>query len=278
MATTRKDYAAIAASKIHKPGQKKRAPRLLVYGRNKKGKTRFCTTAPDVLILDPETGTEEETKSAPDVWPLEKWEDIHDAYQFVRAGGVSPVTGRLYRWVALDGATRISNMALRWVMSQEEERSLDRKPGQVGKQDYGKAGEMFKGMLLNFHSLRDIGIIITAQERMIESEYTEDLDEDADTIVASFVPDLPKGARSAVNSMVDLIGRIYIVRGTFERKYRKRGTDEYITKMVDGIQRRLWVGPHAQYDTGYRSEFTLPDYLGDPTVPRVIQAMREGKT
>lgn len=277
MATQRKDYEAIAASKIRKPGTNKRKPRLLVYGRNKKGKTRFCTTAPNVLILDPETGTEEERKSAPDVWPIDKWEDINDAYMFLKGGGKSPITKEPYQWVALDGATRISNIALRWVMSQAEERSLERKPSQVGKQDYGRSGEMFKGMLLNFHSLREIGVIITSQERMVEIENPDETDEEVDTVAATFVPDLPKGARSAVNSMVDLIGRLYIYRGTYTKKFREKGTGKIIEREIDGVQRRLWIGPHPLYDTGYRSEFALADSIFNPTVPSVIAAMREGK-
>jgi len=69
-----KDYAAIARASIVKPSKNKRMPRLLVYGRNKKGKTRFAATAPDVLIIDPEDGTKEETKIDPDTWQIEKWE------------------------------------------------------------------------------------------------------------------------------------------------------------------------------------------------------------
>lgn len=273
----RKDYAAIAAAKIHKPGTKRRKPRFLVYGRNKKGKTRFCTTTPNVLILDPETGTEEETKSNPDVWTLGSWDDMHDAYMFLREGGKSPLTGEPYTWVAIDGATRISNMSLRWVMNQEEERSLDRKPGQVGKQDYGRSGEMFKGMLHNFHSLAHIGIIITAQERMIEIEDPAEVDDEAEIVGAMFVPDLPKGARGTVNSIVDVIGRIYTVEGTFKRKFRDKATQKVVEKEIEGVQRRLWIGPHASYDTGYRSAFTLPNFIPDPTIPTLVKAMKEGK-
>lgn len=277
MAAGKKDYAAIAAAKIHKPGQRRRMPRILVYSRNKKGKTRFCTTAPNVLILDPETGTTEEKRSAPDVWPLDSWDDLNEAYQFIKSGGKSPITGEPYKWVAIDGATRLSNMSLRWVMHQEEERNLERRPGQVGKQDYGRSGEMFKGVLHNFHALDTIGLIITAQERMIEVEELGEEDEDADSVTAMFVPDLPKGIRSACNSIVDVIGRIYTVRGTFPKQFKKRGTNEVITKEVEGVHRRLWIGPHASYDTGYRSDFDLPDFLTTPTVPALIRAMREGK-
>lgn len=277
MATTRtKDYAAIAAAKIRQPQGNKREPRILVYGRNKKGKTRLCATAPDVLILDPEDGTKYETKINPETWPIDKWEDINDAYLFLKGGGVSPKTGKKYQWVAIDAGTRIAKIALRWVMAQAEERDLDRKPNQVGKQDYGRAGEMFAGMLFNFHSLSDVGLIITCGERMIEFE-TDESDEEAETPGAMFVPDLPKGARGSLNSIVDVIGRIYTVTGEFPTKGRDRTTGQIVTRKVQRVQRRLWVGTHSAYDTGYRSEFTLPNYIEDITVPRLITVLREGK-
>lgn len=272
-----KDYAAIARARISKPGNSKRKPRILVYGRNKKGKTRFCTTAPNVLILDPEAGTDEERKSNPDVWPIDSWDDINDAYHFLRGGGKSPLTGEPYEWVALDGLTRIASIALRWVANQEEERNLERKPNQVTKQDYGRSGEMVKGMLHNFHMLRHLGVVITAQERVITVEELDDADDDSENITVMYVPDLPNSSRSGVNQVVDVIGRIYTVRGEFERRYRSKETGKTIVKKVDGVQRRLWVGPHASYDTGYRSDYTLPDFITDPTVARVIRAMREGK-
>lgn len=275
-----KDYVAIAAQRITQPTQSSRKPRILVYGRNKKGKTRLCTTAPNVLIIDPEAGTDEEKRANPDVWPVDGWDDLNDPYQFLRLGpekAVSPRTKQPYQWVALDGITRMHNMALRWVMNQEEERNLERKPNQVGKQDYGRANEMVKGLLHNFHSLRHLGIIITAQERMREVEASGEEDEDADIASYVFVPDVSNGARSSLNGIVDVIGRLYIVRGEFPKQFKRRGSDEVVTKMVDGVHRRLWIGPHNSYDTGYRSGFTLPDYISEPTVPRLIQVMREGK-
>lgn len=273
-----KDYAAIAAKKIRKPGTG-RKPRLLVYGRNKKGKTRFCSTAPNVLVLDPESGTEEERSANPDVWPIDTWDDINEAYMFMKGGGKSPSTKEPYEWVALDGLTRLASISLRWVMGQEEERNLERKPGMVTKQDYGRSGEMVKGMLHNWHSLRNVGLIITAQERMIEAESADDSDEDFEAVPAQYVPDLPKGARSAVNQVVDVIGRIYVVRADVKRRFRdKNNPDRVITKTQENVlQRRLWVGPHPSYETGYRSDFELPNYIPDPTVARVIRAMKEGK-
>jgi len=174
--------------------------------------------------------------------------------------------------------TRISNYALRWVMTQNGDHVLVNKPSQIAPRDYGRAGEMVKGLLHNFHTLRDIGIIFTAQERMeIIEEVDDTLNEDEDATPAGymFVPDLPKGARSGMNGVVDLIGRIYIVKGEFEVQKVIKG--KTVTRSTN-IQRRLWVGPDDRYDTGARSSFVLPDFIENPTVASVVAAMREGKT
>lgn len=263
-ANTRKDYNAIAASKITSPAQLAessggvRRPSILVYSRNKKGKTRFCLTAGrgKVLIVDPEHGTDRFVKADPHVWHLESWEEIDDIYKYLRTGN------HPYRYVAFDGATRISNMALRYVTRRAEEADLNRRPGQITQRDYGNAGEMFKGMLYNFHTL-PLGVIYTAQERQIDAADGDDEDEDVEASNIQYVPDLPKGSRAALNSIVDVIGRIYTVKIPGE----------------DGnniVKRRLWLAPSVAYDTGCRTEFKLPDYLQDPTVPRLVGLM-EGK-
>lgn len=272
-----KDYAALAKSKIRKPSQSTRMPRILVYGKNKKGKTRFGCTAPNVLVLDPEAGSDEEKKIDPDVWPIDRWEDVNDVYLFLKSGGVSPTTGKPYQWVFIDGATKIANYALRWVRSQSGDVSLDAKPSQIDKRQYGLAGEMMKGVLHNFHAMRQYGIIISAQERLeaiMDMDTTLGEDEDADPASYMYVPDLPKGARSAVNQVVDVIGRIYVVKGEFEKTVTRKGKQVTVPYTK---QRRLWVGPDDMYDTGYRSAFTLPDMIADPTVASVVAAMREGK-
>jgi hypothetical protein len=81
-----KDYNAIAASKIRRPSQSTRKPRILVYGRNKKARRVFAASAPDVLILDPEDGTEGLTKADPNVWPVNNWQEFDDAYQYLKRG------------------------------------------------------------------------------------------------------------------------------------------------------------------------------------------------
>lgn len=254
MAGPRKDYAAIAAKKVIRPADTRSKPRFLIYSRNKKGKTRFSISAgvERTLVLDPEQGTKEMKKLNPHVWPIDRWEDINEAYEFLRYGDHE------YQWVSVDGLTRMANMSLKYVMKVQEEKSLTRIPGMVQRQDYGKSGELMKDLLTRFHNL-PMGIVFTAQERQVEASDSEE-DEDMEDLPSAYVPDLPKGVRSAANAIVDVIGRIYVVK------------DE-----DDKPQRRLWVGESARYDTGYRSDFVLPDYIKNPTIPRLVRLMRTGQ-
>lgn len=251
------DYAAIAAKKIRKPGG--RPPRFLIYGRNKQGKTSIAATAPNVLIIDPESGTEFLDPDAASVWPVTNWGDINEVFQYLRTGKHN------YDWVCLDGLTRITNMSLRFVMKQQEERDLDRIPGMVQQRDYGKSGELIKGMLFNFHSL-PMGVIYTAQDRMEAGGYNDMEDDEVEDAEARFVPDLPKGVRSSVNAIVDVIGRVYTVK--------VEGTSKKTGKQISGVQRRLWIAPSGKYDTGYRSKKRLPDFVKAPTVPKLVDAIR----
>jgi hypothetical protein len=265
---SKKNYSEIARKTIRQPGSQ-RMPRLLVYGRNKKGKTHFGNTAPDVLTIDPD----DNPIAVKPLWPMDKWEDINDAYLYLRSGD------HPYKWINMDGVTKIYHYALKFVMHQAEEMNITGQPVQVGKQHYGRANQKFQDMLDNFHSLRNMGIVFTAQEKMVpvaEMDSMED-DEDSTPVTYQYIVDLPKGARSAVNSIVDLTGRIYVVKASpeepFIRKVRRNGeviTEEYTR------QRRLLIGPDDMYETGYRSEHLLPDYIKNPTVAKVVRALQEG--
>lgn len=248
-----KDYDAIARQRITRPSTIKRFPKFLIYSRNKKGKSTFGLSAgvEKTLVLDPEHGTDEMRSKDPNVWHIERWEDIDDAYNFLR------YSKHEYQWVSVDGLTKLSNMSLKYVMKLQEEKSLDRIPGLVQQRDYGKSGELMKDMLTRFHSL-PMGVIFTSQERMEEGNDSEE-DEDAEGGGAAFVPDIPKGVRGYANSIVDIIGRLYVVKNDAGKS-----------------ERRLWIGESIKYDTGYRSDFALPDYVKNPTVPKLVRLVRTG--
>lgn len=256
-----KDYAALAAEKIRKPSQMKPTPKILVYARNKVGKTKFTLSAPGVLVADPEHGTDKYIRSDPDVWPIDSWDDLEDYYKFLRTGKHD------YEFAGLDGTTRFHNMALNKVMKLQEEKDLDRIPGLVRRQDYGKAGELSKRMFYNFLNL-PMGVVFTAQERKITAD-NDDQTSDEDLPQTQYVPDLPAGAKGAINGIVDIIGRMTVVKV----KVREKGSKEIKTKN----QRRLFIGPHDNYDTGYRSDYELPEVIKNPTVPKLINLIMTGE-
>jgi hypothetical protein len=252
------DYAALAAKHISRPADRTRYPKFLVYGRQKKGKSTFSLSGgiENTLLLDPEDGTDEMKKLNPHVWKISRWQDLDDAYNYLRHGD------HPYKWVSVDGLTRFNNMALKYVMFMQEEKSLDRQPNMVQQRDYGKSGEIMKDLLTRFHNL-PMGVVFTAQERMSDAYDSEEDDEiPSDDDASQFIPDLPKGVKSYVNSLVDVIGRIYTVKND----------------AVDPpkIERRLWIGDSIKYDTGYRSDFELPLYLRNPTVGRLTRLIRTG--
>lgn len=259
-----KDYAAIAARRIIFPSQQTPLPKILAYGANKKGKTTFTTSVgrENIIIADPERGTARMKIKDPHVWPIGNWADMDDFYQYCRSGLPCPhcKPRHNFTWAGIDGLTRISNMSLRHVMRIQEERSLDRQPGMVQRQDYGKAGELVKEMLTNFHNL-NMGVVYTSQERQIASNDSEE-DEDSEDVESMFVPDLPKGVRSMVNSLVDVIGRLYVVKA--------------VVKGEEKAQRRLWLGESTKYDTGYRSDYSLPDYVKYPSIPKLLRLIETG--
>lgn len=249
-----KDYAKIAAERIHRPAEIKRMPKFLIYSRNKKGKTTFGLSAgvDQTLVLDPEKGTDEMRSKNPNVWSIDRWEDLDDAYNFLRY-----TTDHPYKWIVVDGLTKMSNMALKYTMRLQEEKSLDRIPGMVQQRDYGKAGELMKDLLNRFHGMPQ-GVIFTAQERM-ETSFDSEEDTDVEDPNAVFIPDMPKGVRAAANSIVDVIGRLYVVKNDDDKR-----------------ERRLWIAESLKYDTGYRSDFELPEYVRNPTIPKLVRLIRTG--
>jgi phage nucleotide-binding protein len=250
-----KDYAAIAAKAINKPTDTKRYPKILIYARNKKGKTTFGISAgvDKTLVIDPERGTDEMKTTNPNRWQIERWEELDDIYNYLR------YSEHPYQWIVLDGLTKINNMALKHVMRVQEERSLDRIPGFVQKQDYGKSGELMKDLLTRFHNL-PYGVIFTAQERMEIAGGDSEEDSESEEQGVTYIPDLPKAVRGSVNSIVDVIGRLYVIKNDEDKR-----------------ERRLWIEESVKYDTGYRSDYTLPTFVKNPTIPKLVRLIRTGR-
>jgi AAA domain len=268
---TERDYIAVAKQRVQRAADMAMYPKLLIYARKKQGKTTFALSAgvDSTLVIDPEEGAVYKRQANPYIWPIGRWEDMQDVYGALRTGKLSPDVLGLgpsktpFRWVVPDGLTRINNFALHYVRREQEERDLARHPGFIDRRDYGKSGELMKQMLANFHTLK-MGVIYTAQERTLKVQTGDDEEDSDQDSPVLYVPDLPDAVRGAVNSLVDVIGRLYVVRTEVDGK----------PKAV----RRLQVGTHERYDTGYRSDYELPEVVRNPTVGKLVKLMQEGAT
>lgn len=267
-----KDYLKLARTRAKRAQDLDGYRRIFVYARNKKGKTRLGVSAgiEQTLVIDPEDGAETMKKLNPFVWPVTTWEDLQEVYGALRTGKLSPnhikqgESSTPFTWVSVDGLTRMNNMALNYVRKVQEEKDLDRQPGFVQQRDYGKSGELMKQFLLNFHALK-MNVYYSSQEKMMTGIEYDDDEDITEAPEAYFVPALPDSVRAAVNSLAEVIGRLYTVRVEDPK-------NEGQTKM----QRRLQIDLHEKYDTGYRSDFTLPPVMKNPTLPKLVAAMIQG--
>lgn len=222
--------------------------KILVYGRNGMGKTRFASTAANCLIVDiHEEGTRSAKGSGAKKFSVEKWADIGDIYWYLKAGN------HPYEAVALDTLTAMNRLCLNMVMGEAEDRDPNREIGMPDRRSYGRAGELMRNQLLAFRNL-PMHVIFTAQERVIS-------DEDGDEPVLH-TPDLPAGSRGIAMGSVGIIGRIYQQQVKIRNKKTKAITERWEVRML--------VGPHDTFDTKDRTG-ALGNVLRNPTLAAIIE-------
>jgi hypothetical protein len=218
--------------------------KVLVYGRNGAGKTRFAATAPNVLIIDiNEKGTRSARRYPGHVLPITHWEDIGGAYWYLRKGDHE------FKSVAIDTLTTMQDACMRYVLKEQADLDPTKDPSMPSKRDWGKTSQLMKRWMLQFRNL-PMNVIFLAQERTIE-------DEDSGEITLHTC-DLPAGARGTALGSVEVIGRLY------QREVKlKKNRAKWETRML--------VGPHDAYDTKDRTG-SLGRIVRNPSVPGIIEA------
>jgi len=221
--------------------------KILVYGKNGKGKTRFAASAPKCLLIDiNERGTlSARSYKGVKVIHVESWYDLEAIYWYLKKGE------HQFESVAIDTLTAMQALCMEQVIYEGYERDSTRQPKTPTKRDWGTTKQMMEEELLKFRNL-PMNVIFTAQERT-----TGDPEEGEPRLITA---DLPAGARSAALGAVQVIGRMYKKEVKVKGK-KRRSKWEF----------RLFVGDHAELDTKDRT-FTLGRILREPTVPKVIQA------
>ena len=250
MSTRTRDVESIKSlvKRIHPVDDFGPHAKILVFGNNASGKTRFCCTAPKVLVLDiNEFGTRSGVGTGARTVELETWEDVASAYWYLQSGK------HKYESVAIDGAGGMYQLAMNLVLEEADKRDPARPSKQPSQREYGRANELFKGMVLAYRNL-PMHVIFTAIPRELKDADTEEITE----VTVS----LPAGARGALLGAVGIIGYME----PEERRIKKDGrtTRQWVDTMIVGRNRN---GIRTKDRTN-----NLGDVVVRPTMPRVIDA------
>lgn len=224
--------------------------KILVYGRNGKGKTRFAASGPSVLIGDVnEKGTLSARGTGAKVFPIDKWSDVDDLYWYLKRGNHD------YETVALDTLTALTAMCMKYVLKESADRDPTRDVDLPERRAWGKVGKLMGEQIYRFRNL-PMHVVFTAQERTVG-----DAEEGEEVYITA---DLPAQARAAALGAVSIIGRVYKKKVTTRSKKtkRKKTTWEF----------RLLIGDHEDYETKDRAYSGLGPIVRDPTMTKLIEA------
>jgi hypothetical protein len=226
--------------------------RILIFARSKVGKTRLASTAPDVLLLDiNERGTKSVARAPnPDVLPIERWDEITDAYWYLKEGNHS------YRSFAIDGLTAMQTLAMNYVLTDAVALDASRDPDMPTRPLYGKVSQLMKKQITNFRNL-PMNAVFTALTRINRDE-----DEDDDLAQSTIGPACTPAVAGHAEAAVDVIGYLHkrevYVRSAKTKKRRK------ITRT------RLLIDGSERYDVGDRLH-VFGDYIDSPNLADMIE-------
>jgi len=202
--------------------------KMVVYGRNKQGKTVFaCTSELKTLLIDCNERGYASVRNQENVqiYELTRWEDLDPIYWYLRGGKHD------FEVVVIDTVTMLANICMKWVLKENADRDMTADVQTPTRQSWGKLGEAMKETIIRFRNL-PMHVIFTAQEKMTTTE-----DDDGGTL-QEIHPELSPSPRSTLLSAVDIIGRIYVKE--VERN----------EKTV--LERRMLLGAHTKFVAGNR--------------------------
>lgn len=228
--------------------------KVLVYGRNGKGKTRFAASSSQgpTLILDINEEGTQSVRNYPDafMYPIKSWADLTYAYWYLKEGD------HPYKTVVIDTLTQAQGLCMKHVLKEQEDRDPNRPPSMPDRRSWGQMGELFKPVILNYRNL-PMNVVFVCQERVDKSG-----DDDDDT-TNRIVPDLSPSVRGVAMGAVGIMGRIY--------KKEVRTVNKKSKKEVSKWQTRMLVGPHEDFETKDRTG-VLPHIVRNPTMDMMTQA------
>ena len=224
--------------------------KILVYGKNGKGKTRFAATGPDVVLLDiNEKGTKSVRNFPGKVYRARNWEQVTFFYWFLKYGE------HRFQTAVIDNLTRMQDVCVRKVLREQEDRDPNRPPSMPEMRTWGKVKELMGPIIMDFRNI-EMHVVFLAQEK-------EDKGPEGEP--GRKVPDITPGTRSIALGAVDIIGHIF--------KREVRTIDRATRREEIAWRTLLLVGDHEDYESKDRTG-NLPRVVVNPTVPKIIKASK----
>lgn len=111
---------------------------FMLYGDPGCGKTPLLANRPKTLILDADLGSESAAGTPADIWEIETWTDLDNAYDWLRHEDHG------YEWVWFDGIGVGQGRLLTGIMEETVKKSPHRKVWAADKPEYGENLFRFK--------------------------------------------------------------------------------------------------------------------------------------
>lgn len=226
-------------SRIKRASQYAQNQNVLIYGRPGAKKTRFCATAPEVLIIDVnEEGTDSVRR---DIDPMTirvyNWEDFRDIYWFAHEGNHE------FESFAIDGVTALQILCMRFVLGERHDMDSSRDPDMPNRPAWGKVGKLMSDEITNWRNL-PYNVIFTATERSreIEDEGGADSDDEVGRIIG---PNVSPTVASSLEQAVGTIGRM--VKREVRVKTKVKKGDKKVIRTRREVRSRLLVADSERY-------------------------------
>lgn len=235
--------------------------RFLIYGYPKKGKTRLCASAPDVLLVDiNDKGTSSTRRDTnPNVFPVSTWSDINDLYWFLESGD------HQYKTVALDGITGMQTLCMNFVLGEEKSLDASRDPDLPRGPTWQKASQMMKTQITNYRNL-PMNVIFTALVR-VRSSGDDEGDDDNEEV--TITPNCMPSVASHLEAAVSIIGYLTVRKIYVKKKVKVKGGKSKLKK-VPVTRTRLIVGNNERYITGDRTGL-FGEYVDSPDISEMLR-------
>jgi len=136
--------------------------KVVLYGPPGSGKTTMGATFPSVLFLSAESGLLSVRDKAIDVWTVNEWEDMEEAYSFLRKGD------HQYKSVVIDSLTEVQKKLHEYIVRKFPAKRRDYED-LMSQADWGYAIDRLRKMCRAFRDL-PMNVVFIALDQTDTSE------------------------------------------------------------------------------------------------------------